>query len=93
VIGEPYKLVVVMSEPARSVGTLGLRGRPLAAVLGSSEASVSRLQRGRGLVMHTKDGELALVILRQYHSARLARLARLAHRARCGWRTRLTELV
>jgi len=47
---------------------LGLRARYLAAVLGSSEASVSRLQHGRGLDPDTKEGELALLFLRVYRS-------------------------
>ena len=47
---------------------LGLRNRQLAGVLGSSEASVSRLQYGRGLDPATKEGELALLFLRVYRS-------------------------
>ena len=47
---------------------LGLRNRHLASVIGSSEASVSRLQHGRGLEPATKEGELALLFLRLYRS-------------------------
>jgi hypothetical protein len=47
---------------------LGLRNRHLAAVIGSSEASVSRLQTGRGLDAECKEGELALLFLRLYRS-------------------------
>ena len=47
---------------------LGLRNRHLALVIGSSEASVSRLQHGRGLEPATKEGELALLFLRLYRS-------------------------
>ena len=47
---------------------LGLRNRHLAAVIGSSEASVSRLQTGRGLDPGSKEGELALLFLRLYRS-------------------------
>ena len=47
---------------------LGLRNRSLAAVLGTSEASVSRLQHGRGLDPESKEGELALLFLRLYRS-------------------------
>jgi len=47
---------------------LGLRNRHLAAVLGSSEASISRLQYGRGLDPESKEGELALLFLRLYRS-------------------------
>jgi hypothetical protein len=51
-----------------AAGRLGLRNRHLAAVLGSSEASVSRLQHGRGLDPDTKEGELALLFLRVFRS-------------------------
>ena len=47
---------------------LGLRSRQLAQVIGSSEASVSRLSRQRGLDPESKEGELALLFLRIYRS-------------------------
>jgi hypothetical protein len=47
---------------------LGLRQRQLAILLGASEASVSRLQRGRGIAPASKEGELALLFLRLYRS-------------------------
>lgn len=47
---------------------LGMRHRHVAAVIGSSEASVSRLQGARGLDPDTKEGELALLFLRLYRS-------------------------
>lgn len=47
---------------------LGVRPRQLAAVLGVSEASVSRMQRGRGLDPRGKEGELALLFVRLYRS-------------------------
>ena len=47
---------------------LDVRPRHLAAVLGASEASVSRLSRGRGIDPETKEGELALLFLRVYRS-------------------------
>ena len=52
----------VLSAAAR----LGLPNRHLAGVLGSSEASVSRLSRGRGIEPGSKEGELALLFLRAY---------------------------
>jgi len=54
----------VLSAAAR----LGLRQRDLANVLGASEASISRLQRGRGIGPASKEGELALLFLRVYRS-------------------------
>ncbi len=47
---------------------LGIRNRQLAAVIGTSEASVSRLQHGRGLDPGSKEGELALLFLRLYRA-------------------------
>jgi len=47
---------------------LGIRQRELAAILGASEASVSRLQRGRSLEPASKEGELALLFLRLFRS-------------------------
>lgn len=47
---------------------LGIRNRHLAAVIGSSEASVSRLQHVRGLDPASKEGELALLFLRAYRA-------------------------
>ncbi|MPY88932.1 MAG: DUF2384 domain-containing protein [Luteitalea sp.] len=54
----------VLSAAAR----LGLRNRHLAVVLGTSEATVSRLQRGRGIDPSSKEGEVALLFLRMYRS-------------------------
>lgn len=63
---EPATVLVkaVLSAAER----LGLRNRQLAAVLGSSEASISRFQMGRGLDPDSKEGELALLFLRVYRS-------------------------
>jgi hypothetical protein len=47
---------------------LGLRNRDLATVIGTSEASVSRLASGRVIEPHTKEGELALIFLRLFRS-------------------------
>jgi hypothetical protein len=51
-----------------AAGRLGLRHRDLAAVLGASEASMSRLLRGRTIDPESKEGELALLLLRLYRS-------------------------
>ena len=59
----------VLAKAALSAAArLGLRNKQLAAVIGSSEASVSRLQHGRGLDPQSKEGELALLFLRVYRS-------------------------
>ena len=59
---------VLAKAALAAAARLGLRQRQLAAVLGSSEASVSRLQRGRGIDPDSKSGELALLFLRLYRS-------------------------
>jgi hypothetical protein len=64
----PAPALVVAKAVLSAADRLGLRNRHLAAVLGSSEASVSRLQHGRGLDPDTKEGELALLFLRLYRS-------------------------
>lgn len=47
---------------------LGVRQRQLAAIIGTSEASISRLASGRTVSPKTKEGELALLFLRLYRS-------------------------
>src|SRR5215475_14231965 len=64
----PEPAMVLAKAVLSAAGRLGLRNRQLAAVIGSSEASVSRLQTGRGLDPETKEGELALLFLRLYRS-------------------------
>lgn len=66
--GRPEPAMVLAKAVLSAAGRLGLRNRQLAAVIGSSEASVSRLQTGRGLDPETKEGELALLFLRLYRS-------------------------
>ena len=59
----------VLSKAVLSAASrLGLRSRHLALVIGSSEASISRLQHGRDLDPASKEGELALLFLRVYRS-------------------------
>jgi hypothetical protein len=65
---ERHADLVVAKAVLSAAERLGLRNRHLAAVIGSSEASVSRLQHGRGLDPDTKEGELALLFLRLYRS-------------------------
>lgn len=60
---------VVLTRALRSAATrLGLRNRDVAAMLGASEASVSRLRSGRTVSPGTKEGELALLFLRLFRS-------------------------
>lgn len=60
--------MVLAKAALNAADRLGLRARALGAVIGSSEASVSRLREARGLNPNTKEGELALLFLRVYRS-------------------------
>ena len=64
----PDPAAVLTKAVLSAAGRLGLRHRDLAAVLGASEASISRLQRGRAIDPESKEGELALLLLRLYRS-------------------------
>ncbi len=59
---------VLTKAVLRAAERLGLRNRDLAHVLGTSEASVSRLSKERRLEPTAKEGELALLFLRAYRS-------------------------
>lgn len=62
----PEPAAVLARAVLAAAARLGLRQRQLAAVLGTSEASVSRLQHGRGIEPASKSGELALLFVRLY---------------------------
>ena len=59
----------VLTKAVLAAGTqLGLRNRELAAILGLSEASISRLGTNRLITADSKEGELALLMLRMFRS-------------------------
>ena len=64
----PDPALVLARAVLSAAERLGLRNRHIAAVIGASEASVSRLQRGRGIDPSSKEGQLALLFLRAYRS-------------------------
>jgi Protein of unknown function (DUF2384) len=64
----PDSAAVVAKATLSAAARLGLSNRQLAAVIGTSEASVSRLQRGRGIDPDSKEGELALLLVRLFRS-------------------------
>jgi len=67
--GTSSKTAAVLTKAlVRAAGALGLSQRKLAAVLGISESSASRLHRGRNVDPHSKEGELAILFLRVYRS-------------------------
>src|SRR5688500_3884886 len=65
---QPDPAIVLAKATLNAASRLGMRSRQLAEVIGSSEASVSRLQKQRGLDPGSKEGELALLFLRMYRS-------------------------
>ncbi len=65
---QPHAAPVLARAVLAAAERLGLRNKHLAAVIGTSEASVSRLAGGRGLEPDTKEGELALLFLRLFRS-------------------------
>lgn len=64
----PDAAVVVTKATRRAAGVLGLSQRELARVLGVSEATVSRLGTSKLLDPKSKEGELALLLVRVFRS-------------------------
>jgi hypothetical protein len=67
-IGAPDAAAVLTKAVLNAARMLGLRHRELAAVLGASEASISRLHTNRLIEPESKEGELALLLLRLFRS-------------------------
>lgn len=59
---------VLTDAVVRAARILGLAQRDLASILGTSEASVSRLSRGRLVAPDSKEGELAILLVRVFRS-------------------------
>jgi transcriptional regulator with XRE-family HTH domain len=64
----PEPNVVVTKATLRAAAALGLSQKELARVIGVSEATVSRLASGKLLDEKSKEGELALLLVRVYRS-------------------------
>ena len=65
----PDPAAVLAKATVRASEALGLNGAALAKVLGTSEASVSRVLSGeRSIAPKGKEGELALLLIRVYRS-------------------------
>lgn len=64
----PDPAVVLTKALLAASDHLALRQRDLAMILGTSEATVSRLHHERRLDPASKEGELALLLLRAYRS-------------------------
>lgn len=67
--GQASPNAVLAKALFRATGLLELNNAALARILGVSEASVSRLASGaRSIDPHSKEGELALLLIRVYRS-------------------------
>jgi hypothetical protein len=64
----PDPATVLTKAVLAAARRLGLRNRELARILGASEASISRLSSGRAIAPVSKEGELALLVLRLFRS-------------------------
>ncbi len=64
----PDRSAVLTKAVASAAARLGVRNRQLAQIIGTSEASVSRLSTGRLIAADTKEAELALLFLRLFRS-------------------------
>lgn len=67
-LAAPDEEAVIAKAVLSAADRLGLTNRHLAAVIGLSEASVSRMQRGRGVDPDSKEGELALMFVRLFRA-------------------------
>ncbi len=65
---QPDPATVLTKAVLNAAQRMGLRQRDVADVLGASEASVSRLRQGRLVDPSSKEGELALLLLRAFRS-------------------------
>lgn len=65
---EPSPGLTLGKAVMRAARSLGLRNAHVARIVGTSEASVSRLSKGRALDPTSKEGELALLFLRLFRS-------------------------
>jgi hypothetical protein len=65
---EPEPATVLAKAALAAAARLGVRNKQLGEIIGTSEASVSRLRSGRGLDPSRKEGEIALLFLRLYRS-------------------------
>lgn len=65
---KPDPAAVVAKAALAAAERLGLTSRHLATIIGVSEASVSRMQHGRGVDPASKEGELALMFVRLFRS-------------------------
>jgi len=67
-LAAPNPDAVVAKAALAAAHRLGFTNRHLASVIGLSEASVSRMERGRGVDPDSKEGELALMFVRLFRS-------------------------
>jgi hypothetical protein len=64
----PDRSAVLTKAVTSAAHRLGIRNRQLAQIIGTSEASVSRLGSARTIAADSKEAELALLFLRMFRS-------------------------
>jgi DNA-binding XRE family transcriptional regulator len=67
-VPDPRRAEVLTRAVVGATRQLGLTQKTAAATLGVSEATVSRLSRGRSIDPATKEGELAVLLVRLFRS-------------------------
>lgn len=67
-VNTPDAAQVLAKAVLNAAARLGLSSRYLGQVLGCSEATISRLRSGRGLAPDSKEGQLAILLIRAYRS-------------------------
>ena len=75
----PDPTAVLTKAVLRASERLGLQQKDLAPVLGVSAASLSRLSQGRVIRPETKEGELAVLVVRLFRSRPAHRYERPIH--------------
>jgi len=79
---QPASAIVLTKALLRAAQLLELSSAVLARILGVSEASISRLASGaRTIDPASKEGELALLLVRVYRSLTIARLTAVPRRS------------
>jgi hypothetical protein len=67
-VSAPDRSVVLSKAVSSAAARLGIRNRHLAQIIGTSEASISRMSGGRLIAADSKEAELALLFLRMFRS-------------------------
>jgi Protein of unknown function (DUF2384) len=67
-VADPEAGVVLAKAAIAAASRLGVTNRELARIVGTSEASISRLSRGRALRLESGEAEMAALFVRLFRS-------------------------